>query len=265
MIGSINTNHSLAPTTTQSIELTSLQQTTHEIFSQIKESVPQNISDLQQTINFRPLLEPGNAVTGGFWTALWGFSASFLGSSLSELYKTLTSEHPAAEKFARVGSAVKAAFVDLISLGGATAYIAHWAHEVKILSLGQYATLINRLCYGASLITNTVECGWSIYNIHTEKEAILKEASPIEKEKHKQRLCLSLIKVIANINMIAWAILKIATIAVGLATSPILLTVLLVIGGTFSVAACFYQTHIKNDHGPRALPKPNSLTASTAL
>lgn len=226
----------------------SLQQTALKAVESLKNSGSQsNLSFWQATdsIDLQPLRDPGNIIEGGIWAGFWGLCAFFSGSSLCKLYQELTIEQPASEKFSKIGKAVKTAFIDLISLGGATAFNVHWAHEVKMISLGQYAPFVKSLGYGSSLIINIVEGGWSIYNILMEKEAILKETSPEQQEKHKQRLCLSLIKLIGNISMIAWSALGIGTLATGLAVSPMLMSGLLIIGCVLPVAAFFYQRHIE--------------------
>jgi hypothetical protein len=234
-----------SPISTISEALSSLQQTTCKIFEQMKSSIALSITKFQQSIDFHPLLKPENIVEGGLWAGFWGLCVIFSSKSLHQLYSELTIEHPAAEKFAKIGKAVKTAFIDLISLGGATAYNAHWAHEAKILSLGQYAPLVKGLGYGASLVINTIEGGWAIYNIHTEKEAILKETSPILKEKHKQQLFFSLMKLVGNVSMVAWTALSIIPIAWGFAVSSLLTSTFLFFGCTCSFAAFFYQRHIE--------------------
>jgi hypothetical protein len=255
MLGPINSIRSLTVSIpTQPVALNSLQQTALKVFEQMKNSVSQSASDLKKSIDFRPLLEPGNLIEGGICAGFWGLCALFSGMSLKKLYHELTIEHPASEKFVKIGKAVKIAFVDLISLGGATAYNIYRAHEVKMISVGQYAPLVKCLGYGSSLIINIVEGGWSIYNIAIEKEAILRETSPEQREKHRQRLCLSLIKLIGNISMIAWTTLGIAAIAISLPVSPILMSAFLVIGCVFSVVAFFYQRHI--EQAPELCPLP---------
>jgi hypothetical protein len=255
----------LTPISTRPIALVFLQQTTRKVFEQVEASVFQNIPkqlsrlfgysiSLQKNIDFRPLYDPGNFVEGGIWAGFWGLCALFSGISLYELYHALTIEHSASEKFAKIGKVVKTAFVDLVSLGGTTAYNIHWAHEVKILSLGQYAPLIKSFGLGASLIVNIIEGGSSTYNIYAEQEAISKETLPEQREKHKQRLYLSFMKLIGNISIIAWAMLGIAAIAGDLAVSSIVMSTLLMTGCIFPIAAFFYQRHIEN--APELCPFP---------
>lgn len=254
MIESITSSCPLACFTKTSAGLTYLEQITCKAFYRAKDSVIQKFNDIERGVDFHPLSDPGNAIEGGVWTGFWGLCALFSAGSLYKLYSVLSVEHPEAEKFTKITSAVKTAFVDLISLGGATAYNIHWAHKVKIISLGQYAPLIKGLGYGASLVINTVEGSWSIYSIYKEKEAILNETESAEKEKHRQRLCLSLMKLISNVSMVAWAILGIAMVATSLTVSPILMPAFLVVGSVFSFASFFYQRHIEN--APELCPLP---------
>jgi hypothetical protein len=265
MLGPINSIRTLTSISTVPAAFDSVQQTTRKAFEQMKNSAIQSISSLKkgiESIDWHPLGDPGNLVEGGIWAGFWGLCALFSGISLYELYQELTIEHPASEKFAKISKAAKTAFVDLISLGGATAYNIHWAHEVKMISLGQYAPLIKSLGYGSSLIINIVEGGWSIYNIAIEKEAILKETLPEQQEKHKQRLCLSLMKLIGNISMIVWTALGVAAIVTSLTVSPMLMSILLIIGCVLPVAVFFYQRHLEN--APELCPLPQFNFRSSA-
>lgn len=239
--------------------LTSLQQTTSKIFEDVKNSVLSSLRRIQQNLDFRPLLEPGNIVEGGLWAGFWGLSALFSGSSLYKLYRELTVEHPASDQFVKIGKAVKAAFIDLLSLGSATAYNARWAHDAKVLNLGRYAPLIKGLGYGASLVLNAVEGGCAIYNIYTEGEAILKETSPLQQYKHKQQLFLSLIKLIGNVCMVAWTVLCIIPLGLGVAVNPLYTSVLLGFGCILPVAAFFYQRHIEKNSEQQPLLMRRSL------
>jgi hypothetical protein len=255
MVNSIHSIRLLPSPSTRPAPPVFLQQKMREVFTQMKGAVPQNVGNLQQKqmIDFLPLRRSENFIEAGFWAGFWGLNAIFSGMSLHKLYHVLTIEHPVGEKFAKIGAAVKTAFVDLISLAGATAYNIYWAHKVKILSLGRYAPLVKGLSYGTSLVINILECGWSVYNIHTEKTAILEEGLPAEKEKHRQRICLSLMKVIGNISMIVWTMLGIGALTAGLAVSPILLSTFLVTGFVCSLTAFFYQRYIEKSS---ELPRP---------
>jgi hypothetical protein len=184
-------------------------------------------------------------IHGGICVGYWGVSALFSGMSLYKLYQEWTMEHPAARKFAKICEAVKTAFVDLISLGEATVYSLHWAHQIKVITLGRYAPLFEALRYGSSLMINCIEGGWSIYNITLEKEAILKRRSPKRQVQHRQRCYLFLIKLIGNICMVAWAALEVASFATGFAINSSLASAALSIGCLLSVAAFFYQKHFR--------------------
>src|SRR5579871_1506004 len=163
----------------------------------------QSSRSLRMGINFEPLRNTGNLLMGGFCAGVWGLSVLFSATSLSDLYTALTVEHPASEQFSKIAKAVKTAFLDLVSLFGITAYNAHWAHEVNMISLGQYAPLVKAFGVGASLIINLVEGGLSIYKIVNETEALSQATSPEEKKKHEQHLCVAWMKLIGNVCMVA--------------------------------------------------------------
>ncbi len=232
---------------------TEIQRTTRDIFCRIKHEFEQ----LKNSLDFRPLQETGNIIEGGIWAGFWGICAVFSGMSLHELYCSLTVELPADEKFVKIGTAFKTAFLDLVSLGGSTAYNLQWAHEAKILSLGQCAPLFKCLGYGASLVYSTVEGGWSLYTLFLERDEILKATHPQEKEKHQHRLYVVLMKLIGNVSMVAWTALGIATAATGFVVSSPVTTSLLIVGCAFSMGSFFYEKHIDSVPEMPRIPKIN--------
>lgn len=159
----------------------------------------------QQITHFRSFLDRTEVVIeGGIWGAFWVGGVFFVAESLHKLYAVLTVEHAASEKFEKIGLAVKNAFVDIISLVNSSAHIVSWSDTVEIISLGKYLPFIKNLCFGTSLVINTVEAGADIYTIWSIKEAILAEKLPAKREIHKQFFCHALIKLISNVSMVAW-------------------------------------------------------------
>ncbi len=220
------------------------------------------ITNLFKTLNtqarsaLHPLISnPGEILVGGMWSFFLAIGVASSIDSLRDLYENLTAESTASERFEKIGIAVKRAFVDVIGLAGTCAYTGHWAHEAQLISLPAYAPILRGLGLGSSLIINTIECGSSIYHIHREKEAILTESSAMEREKHKQRLCLYLMKLIGATTMVAWTALGIAALSWGLAMSPILMSALLGASCISSFAAFFYEWKLENR--PELFPIPN--------
>ncbi len=210
----------------------------------------------KQTRNARSFLDHTWAVVeGGIWGAFWIASAYCVVESLCELCKVFTVEHPASERFKKIGLAVKKAFVDSVSLVSSSAFMASWGNTVGIISLGKYLPLIKNLCFGTSLVINTVETGADIYTIWSEKEAILAERLPAKREIHKQLLCHALMKLISNVSMVAWAALGLATLA-GAIVTPVLTTALLISGCVVGFAAIFYKAQV--DENAKAIESNSS-------
>jgi hypothetical protein len=208
----------------------------------------------KKQFDLHPLRDPFNLLEGAIWVGFLGLSLVFSGSSLKELYNELTVESASTEKNAKVRKAVKSAFVDLVSLGGSTIHTLRFASEAKVISLGKYAPVMKVLGFGASLVINLVEGGWDLYNIALENGAMSKARTLAQKEQHKQKLCISLLKLIGNVCMVAWSALGIAAAVAALAVSPALMTILLVAGCVCPITAFFYQQHIEKTATPAPVP-----------
>lgn len=251
MIDSINSIHANKIFANRS---SPVQTTTSSLFAQVKKATVE-MQGTALSSQSAWWTDPVEIVTGGIWSGLLVFSTYYAIDSLYELHTTLQIEHPAAARFEKIVFVVKKAFVDVISFCGTTAYTIYWAHQVKILSLGKYAPLLRGLELSTTVIVNGVEAGAEIYHIYIEKEAILAERSPVEEEKHKQRLCLALLKLVGRVSMLAWATLSVAAVASGIALSPILLTSLLGVSGIFTASAYFYEMKVNDRYS--WFPKPS--------
>lgn len=251
MVSALNSFSLPAFSTTAQSALSDIQTAVQNIFSWAKIEFER----VKESLNLQPLEQPGNLIEGVFWTGFWGLCAAFTVTDLRDLRDSCAFELPSHEKFTKIGIAVKKVFLDLVSLAGATIYNFYWAHDVKIISLGQLAPLFKALGYGASLLYNIIDGGWSVYHLCSEKEAMRKATNPYEKEYHQQRFSLQLMKVIGNVTMAAWTALGIAAFATGFAVSSAIMTTLLFTGCVFSVAAFGYQIHLDKMREPRPAPQ----------
>lgn len=182
------------------------------------------------------------------WGGWWGLSAYYASGSVYGLIKTCAREHPLQEKLGKIGSAFKTVFIDLLSLGSSTFYLAKWANDSKVIELGRNLLLVKNLCFVTAVLVNGTEAASDVYHIWVEKEAILSAQSPMEEERHKQLLCHSLMKLIGNICMVAWALLGVAALA-GMGGLAALSMPLLTIGGVLRGAAFFYKMQITKGIG----------------
>jgi hypothetical protein len=203
-----------------------LQDKAGALFARIKDAlIPQTQSNspLRLTFNFRTLLDrPEKIGEGVLWGAFWAMGAYFVADSIYKLYNVCVVENGAQYQFKKIGFAVKTAFVKLLSLGSSTAYV----------------------CYGCSIVAYTIEAVADVHTIFSKRDAILKETSFLEREKHKQWLNHAFVKLISDVSIVAWAALGLATLA-GIATSPLLMGALLVIGCATGGIATFYKIHIE--------------------
>jgi hypothetical protein len=195
---------------------------------------------------YRLLTDPVQLVLGGMWGTFIAIGAYSLVQKIQELKVEIAHDRSVVENYEKINQLAKKILVDLLGFVGSCSYTIHWAHQAQLLSLGQYAPIFRGLGLGSSLIINGVDSGAAIYQIYLEKEAIQAEPNAIEQEKHKQQLCLALMRLISNVSMVAWTALSAATIITGICLSPILMTAIIGISGIFSVAAYFYDMGIKN-------------------
>jgi hypothetical protein len=251
MVSALNSSSLRAFSTAMQSALSDIQTAVHNIFSQAKIELER----IKDSLDLKPLEQPGNLIEGIWWTGFWGVCAAFTVTDLQGLRESVTVELPSHEKFVKIGIAVKKVFLDIVSLAGATLYNVFWAHELKIISLGQLAPLFKALGYGSSLIYNIIDGGWSVYQLCQEKEEMRKATNPYEKDYHQQRFSLALMKVIGNVTMAAWTALGIATFATGFAVSSAIMTTMLLTGCVLSIAAFTYQIHLDKTRAPRPAPQ----------
>ena len=187
---------------------------------------------------------PGEIVLGPLWAGCWAFSAFYAGKRVQDLYNVCSSEGAFAEKMHKIAEAVKKSFVSLMSLGGSTLWMASWSHEMRIISLGRFALLAEKLSYGTTLISSGAESAWGVYSMWREKEAFDNGKTAEEKERRRQQFVIQLLNTAANTTMVVWAALGIAGLAAGLVIAP--WASLALLGGSLglSVASSLYENRI---------------------
>ncbi len=200
--------------------------------------------------NPRALLDdPLEIVMGGFWGLWWVADAVFSCTNLYELYVVVSDA--AAASVAKVAMAVKKAFISLVSLAWDSTFLASWAHETKIISLGRYAPVVKAFGNAASLVINGVEGACSIYDlVNSHEKAVDETLQPAEREKNKQRFCWSLIKLAGHATMIAWATLGITAFVMGTVFNPIFTGGVLLLGCSLSLIALCYKQGIDQLRDP---------------
>lgn len=190
-------------------------------------------------------LRPWGIGEGAFLGGFCVYDGLALGQGIVDLSRARPATGPWQEKYAKVIAAAKTALVNLFSLGGSIGSLAVWAHESRVFSLGRSVPFVRVCGYGASLAINLLEGAHSIYRIYTEHSAMRKELSLTQRDKHKQRIGLELMRLVKSVSMVAWVVLSAVSFVAGLAVSSILTTSLLALGMIFSVAAYAYQRHIE--------------------
>jgi hypothetical protein len=244
MISSLSLDRSQSLPSMQPQALFPKQNAVSKIFAR---AVDANPNAIEMNIASHPLWkDPIQIFMGGMWSFCCAFYALLSVQSLADLYDAIRVENSSSKKWEKIGLAIKKVFSDGVGLGGSVAYVIHWAHEVKWIALGSKALIVQGLGMGSSVISSAIESGTAIYQIHTEKNAILSARNPEEQEKHKQYLCLSLMKLISNVSMVAWTVFGIATLAAGVAFSPFLTGTLFGVSTVFSTCAFFYEWKLEN-------------------
>lgn len=251
MTTSIRCVPSFIPITQAASWLNTLQDSVSKLFAKVKSAwTPSTPNDTQgisgrQIFNFQALRnQPEAKIEGAIWGGFFALSLYFAVDSLYDLRRAFHVEYAANEKFEKIGSAVKNAFVDLLTLGGSVAYLGRWADEAKVIFLGRYLLPLSYCCFGVSIVINAVEAGADLYNILDKREAIKQEISPAHQTMHRHWLRYASLKLVGNISMVAWGILSAAALA-GAAISAQLITTLLVVGFTAAVVAYSYKQFLE--------------------
>jgi hypothetical protein len=210
----------------------------------------QAVSQERPLFNLRALLDdPLEIAVGGFWGLWWVADAAISCTNLYELYVAVTDT--ASSSVAKIALAVKRAFLSLVSFAWDSTFLASWAHETKIISLGQYAPAFKAFGNAASLVINGIEGACSLHDLVTAHEKAVDEAlASAEREKNKQRFCWSLIKLAGHVTMVAWAALGITAFALGTVFNPIVTGGILLLGCSLSLVALCYKQGIDQLQDP---------------
>jgi hypothetical protein len=197
----------------------------------------------------RPLWNhPGQAVLGVVWAAWWAYSAYLAAASAVALGREITAQPR--EDWTKIGDAAKKAFLNQISFVGSSAFVAYWAHEAKLLSLGRYADMVNAANYACSFIYNGVEGAAAAYDMYQEKEAVLNAQSSQSAEEHKKKFFLGTLKLASSVTMVAWAVLGIGAIAAGVALTSWITMPLLGAGFGLAVLSIIYEIRLDEEAKP---------------
>lgn len=222
-----------------------LDETVGAVFTQT-----QAVSQEKPLFNLRALLDdPIEIVMGGFWGAWWVADAALSCINLYDLYVTVTDT--ACESVEKAVLAAKRAFLSLVSLAWDTTFLASWAHDTKIISLGQYAPAFKAFGNAASLVINGIEGACSVHDLVTAHDKAVDETlTSADREKGKQRFCWSFIKLAGHVTMVAWATLGITAFALGTVFNPIFTGGILLMGCTLSLVALCYKQGIDQQRDP---------------
>lgn len=222
-----------------------LNETVEAVFTQT-----QAASQERSFFNLRALLDdPLEIAVGGFWGLWWVADAALTCSNLYDLYVAVTDT--ASATVGKIALAVKRAFLGLVSFAWDSTFLASWAHDAKVISLGQYAPAFKAFGNAASLVINGIEGVCSLHDLVTAHEKAVDETlGSADREKNKQRFCWSFIKLAGHVTMVAWAALGITAFALGTVFNPIMTGGILLLGCSLSMVALCYKQGIDQLRDP---------------
>jgi hypothetical protein len=216
------------------------------LFAKVKNFISQELDarPCRLAPNFQSLSnQPAVLVEGAFWGGFLVFGVYFAVESCRKLYMRCTVESTAHQAFEKIGEVIKTAFVDLLSLCSSAVYLTRWADTAKIISLGFFLPFVNYLCYGLSVAIHASELLAGGFEIGVEKEAILLEHRPPNRELHQKRLCHAMMRVVASVSMIAWASIGVGAL-MGFTVAPYFAPLFLTMHCVVGLSAWFYKAHI---------------------
>lgn len=226
----------------------SLQKKVSSFFDPSKTNVSQVSESVSpRTINFSALANhPGDIAEGFLWVGFGMLSMWYCAYSFSDLYGAITENIPFAENLEKIACCVKTAFIDLLSLANSIGYMAQWAHQVDVISLGQYLPIIKNLTFGTSFVISFFESAQGMYDIYMENQAIAEQTDIGEKEMHEKILYFHMLKLAGNVSFLAWSALGIIALSTGIVVSSVLMNAILLFGCVLGLGSIAYKMHL--DH-----------------
>lgn len=215
-----------------------------------------NLSE-KQIVSFSNLWkDPITAIFGGLWSLLLLFdvySAVDSGVKFMMHLKEGASLGSMQERAGAESGLIGDLFCDLkqfivssISLAGVTANLGDWAHQQRVVSLGQAMNAFRLVGYGASCITSSVRACSSGKEVLVRLRQFKEVKHDGDLARLEQKQFLSCLELASNGATALWAFMGIALLVSGVATAPAWLIGFSNVAGILAICALFYQVHMIN-------------------
>jgi hypothetical protein len=223
-------------------------------------SVEQNLKSFVKNFPYAELLKnrvelAEGIVRGAGWSILvWDFC-----KHASECRRISRRDPSKPENRIKLNYEVKETFVSFVSLSAVTASIVQWADRIRIIALDALAPLLQKFTYAAYLITSGFGIEKAIKTIQKIKLDLSTEKDMAARNIKEHRYRLGVIDLASHITTLAWAILGIVELIVGIAISPLLTGAVVLISCGLAFASFGYSLYIDFKLDPSAASTPPSI------
>lgn len=135
---------------------------------------------------------------------------------------------------------------DSISWIGLTGSTGDWAHQAKIISLGNAANHFKMNAHGASTITSSVRAWQSLQDLLTQCQKHSEADDRVEQAKLQQKELLSILDLTGYAATALWAGMSFSIIAFGLAIPGSLVAGALIVACIFAFGGLIYRMHLES-------------------
>lgn len=189
-------------------------------------------------------------VEGAVWGVSWACVAGQFFYNIREYIRACDADLTQHKNQKKLYDEIKKVFVNFVSLSGISASIATWANRARIIVLGKGVSFLQKFSYATHLITSGFGIDASIRTLQDELWAFHNAVSGAERTKHTGRYHLALIDLASHITTLAWSILGIVELCVGIALSPALMLSIFWLSCALAIASLSYSIYIEYNAEP---------------
>jgi hypothetical protein len=220
----------------------------HTILSRLTSkilSAEQNLNTALAPLRFADLLKNRLQLVEGVLLGVGWVSLIFdLFSRICSCSRICCEELPQTEKRVQLINVSKETIVSFASFSGMTITLMLWADRVRVIALGIFVALLQKLTYGTYFITSGFGIEKAVKMVQKAKVDLIAAKDDASRNLHEHRYRLAIIDIASHICTLAWSILGIVGFTAGIVFNPLLMETFFLISCGLALVSIGYSLYI---------------------